>query len=285
MKNYLFSIFAAIALISCTNAPLELAVMSFNIRLDTPTDSLNAWPYRKDVAAEAIRLQDADIVGTQEVLYHQLTDLKERLPEYDHLGVGRSDGKEGGEFSAILYKKDRFKVVESGTFWLSETPETPGSKGWDAACERVATWGIFEDLKLHRRFLAMNTHLDHVGREARSNGVDLILSRIAELRQDLPVVLTGDFNIRPDNPAIARVIDASKPDHLVHTRDVAPIRSGFEGTFHAYGRIPVERRSTIDYIFVSEDAETMSYSVLDEKAANGVYLSDHAPVVAKIRVI
>jgi endonuclease/exonuclease/phosphatase family metal-dependent hydrolase len=283
MKNLFYLLASILLLASCKSAQLELNVMTFNIRLDTSSDSLNAWMYRKDVAARIIKNQDADIVGTQEVLINQLNDLKSRLPEYNSLGVGRADGKEKGEFSAILYKKDRFKVIDSGTFWLSETPEVPGVKGWDAACERIATWGILEDIKSGKQFFAMNTHLDHIGKIARSEGVNLILDRIGKLNKGLSVILTGDFNIRPDNPAIERVIDKSNPNHLVHTKDVAETKSGLQGTFHGYGKIPEERRSFIDYIFVGESTKVLSHNVIPEEL-DGVYISDHAPVAAKIRL-
>ena len=121
-------------------APEPVNVMSFNIRYDNPEDSLDNWQYRKDRAANAIRFYDVDILGTQEVLHNQLEDLKQRLPEYGVIGVGREDGKEKGEYSALWYKKDRFNLLDSGYFWLSETPEVAGSKGWDGACERIASW-------------------------------------------------------------------------------------------------------------------------------------------------
>jgi endonuclease/exonuclease/phosphatase family metal-dependent hydrolase len=283
MKNLLYLFATILLLSSCKSTQLELNVMTFNIRLDTSSDSLNGWMYRKDVAARIIKNQDADIVGTQEVFINQLNDLKSRLPEYGSLGVARTDGKEKGEFSAILYKKDRFKVIDSGTFWLSETPEVPGVKGWDAACERIATWGILEDIKSGKQFFAMNTHLDHIGKIAQSEGVNLILDRIGKLNKGLSVILTGDFNIRPDNPAIGRVIDKSNPNHLVHTKEVAETQSGLQGTYHAYGRIPEERRSFIDYIFVNESTKVFSHNVIPEKL-DEVYISDHAPVVAKIRL-
>jgi endonuclease/exonuclease/phosphatase family metal-dependent hydrolase len=283
MKNLFYLLASILLLASCKSAQLELNVMTFNIRLDTSSDSLNAWMYRKDVAARIIKNQDADIVGAQEGLINQLNDLKSRLPEYNSLGVGRTDGKEKGEFSAILYKKGRFKVIDSGTFWLSETPEVPGMKAWDAACERIATWGILEDIKSGKQFFAMNTHLDHIGKIAQSESVNLILDRIGKLNKGLSVILTGDFNIRPDNPAIERVIDKSNPNHLVHTKDVAETKSGLQGTFQAYGHIPEERRPFIDYIFVGESTKVLSHNVIPEKL-DDVYISDHAPVAAKIRL-
>ena len=132
-------------------------VMSFNIRYDNPEDSLDNWKFRKDRAAKAIRFYNVDILGTQEVLHNQLEDFKQRLPEYDVIGVGREDGKEKGEYSALWYKKDRFTLIDSGYFWLSETPEVAGSKGWDGACERIASWAKLKDKVTGKEVFALNT--------------------------------------------------------------------------------------------------------------------------------
>ena len=145
------------------SAPEPVNVMSFNIRYDNPEDSLDNWRYRKDRVANAIHFYDVDILGTQEVLHNQSEDLKLRLPEYGVVGVGREDGKEKGEYSALWYKKDRFNVLDSGYFWLSETPEVAGSKGWDGACERIASWVKLQDKVSDKEYFALNTHLDHVG--------------------------------------------------------------------------------------------------------------------------
>ena len=162
------------------SAPEPVNVMSFNIRYDNPEDSLDNWRYRKDRVANAIHFYDVDILGTQEVLHNQLEDLKLRLPEYGVVGVGREDGKEKGEYSALWYKKDRFNVLDSGYFWLSETPEVAGSKGWDGACERIASWVKLQDKVSDKEYFALNTHLDHVGGMARREGISLMLDRVNE---------------------------------------------------------------------------------------------------------
>ena len=158
-----------------TDEPVN--VMTFNVRYDNPDDSLNNWNYRKDRVANAIRFYDADIVGTQEVLHNQMEDLRQRLPGYESIGVGREDGKEAGEYSALWYRADRFTAKESGWFWLSETPEVAGSKGWDGACERIATWAKLQDKLTGKELFVMNTHLDHVGVAARREGVKLVSSK------------------------------------------------------------------------------------------------------------
>lgn len=283
MKKLFYFLAAVLLLTSCNSKPIDLNVMSFNIRYDNPEDSLDNWQYRKDIAAQTIKNQNADIVGAQEVLVNQLNDLKSRLPEYNAIGVGRIDGVDKGEYSAILYKKDRFNEIESGNFWLSETPEVVGSLGWDGACERIATWAILEDTSSKKQFFFINTHLDHVGKVARQEGVTLLLDRATTLSKGLPIIMTGDFNATPDSDVIKHVTDVSNPEHLIHTKDIAVEKSGTEWTFHGFGKVPMERREFIDYVFVSKDIKVLKHSVLPEKSDNK-FISDHSVVVAQIEI-
>lgn len=262
-------------------APQPVNVMSFNIRYDNPEDSLDNWKYRKDRAANAIRFYDVDILGTQEVLHNQLVDLQQRLPEYDVIGVGREDGKEKGEYSALWYKKDRFTLLDSGYFWLSETPEVPGSKGWDGACERIASWAKLKDKTSGKEYFALNTHLDHVGVVARREGVTLILDKVNELSNGLPVIVTGDFNSEPESDVIKHVTDATNPEHLTDSRSVSPLVYGPAWSFHDFGKIPYARRPLIDYVFVRNGLEVLRYGVLAE-TENEAFLSDHAPVLVSL---
>ena len=257
-------------------------VMSFNVRYDNPGDSLNNWRFRRDRVANAIRFYDAEIVGTQEVLHGQLVDLQQRLPEYGVVGVGREDGKEKGEYSALWYKKDRFEVLDSGNFWLSETPEVPGSKGWDGACERIAAWARLKDKETGKVILALNTHLDHVGEVARREGVALVLDRIHEWGKGVQVIVTGDFNAGPESEVIRQVTDANHPNHLTDARTVSPIVYGPDWTFHDFGRWPMEKRERIDYVFLGEGWKVTRYGVLAE-LENEAYLSDHAPVLVTVQ--
>lgn len=263
----------------CSHSPADLKVMSFNVRYDNPADKENNWKFRVDRVANAIMFYDADIVGTQEVLYNQLTDLKERVKGYRVLGVGREDGKRQGEYAALWYKSERFELVDSGNFWLSQTPDVAGSLGWDGACVRIATWAMLRDRRSGRELLAMNTHLDHVGVEARREGVALILDRIGRMRGDLPVVLTGDFNSTPDSDVVARITGDSVPNHLIDTREVSPLVYGPAWSYHEWGSLPEGKRTLIDYVFIGGPLTVKSYGVLSE-TDNGRWLSDHCPVIA-----
>ena len=258
-------------------------VMTFNIRYDNPEDSLNNWSYRKENAANAISFYDVDILGTQEVLHNQLTDLKSLLPGYEALGVGRKDGKEKGEYSALWFKKNRFSLVKSGYFWLSQTPEVAGSLGWDGACERIATWAILKDKRTNKSLFVLNTHFDHIGKVARSESVKLILDRINKISGGLPVVVTGDFNAEPSSSVVKSLTDLNDTKHLTNSRNVSPLIYGPAWSFHDFGKIPFEERVLIDYIFVRNGVTVLKYGVLAE-TKDSTFLSDHAPVLIRIAI-
>lgn len=256
----------------------ELNVMSFNMRYDNPEDGENNWQYRRERVARVIAANDVDLFGAQELLVGQLNDLKGLLPGYAEVGVGREDGAEAGEFNPVFYRTDRFELLDWGTFWLSETPEVAGSKGWDGACERLATWTVLRD-RDGRELFFINTHLDHMGEVARREGVSLLLGRIDSLSGGRPVVLTGDFNATPDSEVIAHVLADGR---LRHTRDVADVREGASWSFADYGSIPEADRQLIDYVFVNDGLDVPMYRVLPD-TLDGGYLSDHAPVLVKLQ--
>lgn len=286
MKNTIYVLLALIAstlFCACGEKEIKVNVMSFNIRMDNPEDSLNNWKYRKDVAAQIIKDQNIDIVGTQEVLHNQLQDLLERLPDYNYVGVGREDGKQKGEYAALFYKKERFEEEESGTFWLSETPDVAGSKGWDGACERVASWAVLKDKETGKKIFAINTHLDHVGETARQKGVTLLIDRAKQLSNGLPVIITGDFNAERESGVIKHALDPNNSMQLFDSYAIASTTDNAKWTFHDFGKLPEEERPYIDYIFVNKSVIVDEYKVMDEKL-NDIYLSDHCPIVAKLTI-
>ncbi|MBQ2334563.1 MAG: endonuclease/exonuclease/phosphatase family protein, partial [Prevotella sp.] len=174
----------------------DLYVGTYNIRYKNKDDSIkgNVWTKRCQVMCDQINFESPDVLGMQEVLVGQLHDFQRLLDNYSSIGVGRDDGKEAGEYAAIFYKNDRVKLLDSGNFWLNETPDVP-KLGWDAACIRICTWGKFKDLRTKKKFYFFNLHMDHVGVVARREAAKLVVSRIKEMAQDAPVVLTGDFNV------------------------------------------------------------------------------------------
>lgn len=259
----------------------KMNVMSYNIRMDNPGDGENQWKFRKDLAANVIKFYAVDLFGAQEVLHHQLTDLLDRLPEYSYIGVGREDGKTKGEYSPIFYKKDRFVVVKNGDFWLAEDRYAVGKKGWDAACERVASWAIFRDKETGKEFFFLNTHLDHMGKVARHEGAALVLAEATKLSGNLPVIVTGDFNAIPSDDPIQVLTNPGDSRHLTHTRALAGLRYGPEWTFHDFGRIPLNERDWIDYIFVKGNIKVLSHGVLTE-TLNQLYPSDHCPIISTL---
>ncbi|HEX6890904.1 MAG TPA: endonuclease/exonuclease/phosphatase family protein [Chryseolinea sp.] len=273
MKSVIkFSLLFSSLLISATVATAQqVKVMTYNIRLDTPVDSINQWPKRTQKVVDLIRKYDPDILGVQEAIHHQLMDLVKNLPQYDYVGVGRDDGKTKGEYSAILYKKNKFSVLQQGTFWLSETPDVPGSKSWDAAITRVASWAKLRDNKTKKDFLSINTHFDHIGKEARRNSADLLKKKANELGKTLPVIITGDFNCTRSDPPYSTIMD---PQGIKLTD---PLPGEPVGTFCGFKVNGIECRA-IDYLFCTEHWTASDYNVITDNDGK-YYPSDHLPVM------
>ena len=252
-----------------------LRVASFNLRLDTPNDGDDAWPNRKEMVKGLIRFHGLDIIGTQEGFKHQLDDILE-LGNYAYVGAGRDDGKDAGEHSAILYRKDRFKLLDKGNFWFSETPEKP-SKGWDATCcNRICSWGKFKDNESGAVFFVFNSHYDHQGREARRNSSLMLLERIEQIAGDHPVFATGDFNAVPEDEPIQTLYESGKlNDAYLVTREPP---YGTTGTFSAF-RLDAPMTNRIDYVWVTPGITVKRYGVLNDMQY-GHFPSDHFPVVA-----
>jgi len=271
--------------------------MSFNVLLDWRKEGPHTWANRRNSVASMIRFHHVDIAGLQEPLRNQVDDLSSLLPEYAWLGIGREDGKAEGEYAAIFYRKERFEVLKSGTFWLSETPDVPGSFGWDAACVRITTWAKFKDKRTGKEFFHFNTHFDHVGMAAQAESAHLLLKRIKDVAGDLPVVVTGDFNCIEDSEAYKILTGAasdSKKDETDHLIDAfyASLHGnhGAVVSFHGFDEDIQKAKEEglddfegvrIDYIFVKNGIKVLQHGILDEKF-NGRYPSDHSPVVSDI---
>ncbi len=255
--------------------------MTFNIRYDEPQDKENAWPNRKELVASMIRFHHADLVGVQEALASQLRDLEKLLPEYSWVGVGRTDGKAAGEFSAILYRRSRFKQLESSTFWLSETPEV-SSKGWDAALPRIVTWIKLRDLQTGKIFYHFNTHFDHRGVRARYESARLLLDRTAQISKDLPAVVTGDFNFTESSDGY-KLLTAKNSEKNSILRDARYVSEhdhhGPTSTFNEFKALIPDRK--IDYVFVKGNIRVLQHGVLSD-TWDGRFASDHFPVLAEI---
>lgn len=284
MKRILLCLMVALFATGCLfakNNDEKMNVMSYNIRYDNLGDKDNQWKFRRDFAADLVKFHEADVFGAQEVLNNQLNDLLDRLPEYAYVGVGREDGKTKGEYAPIFYRKDRFSVEKSGNFWLAEDINAVGKKGWDAACERVATWAILKDKNTGKKFFFLNTHLDHMGKVARHEGASLVLEQAKKLSENLPIIVTGDFNAVPSDEPIQVLTNPSDPRHLTHSRTIAGFTYGPKWTFHDFGKIPYDKREWIDYIFVKGNIKVLRHGVLTE-TLNNLFPSDHCPVISTL---
>lgn len=263
----------------------QFRVMTYNIRYagDEKIDAVNAWSIRKILVANMIDFNHANIVGVQEALLNQLNDLSTLLDGYSWFGVGRDDGINKGEFSAILFKVDRFKVIEQSTFWLSDTPDIP-SKGWDAAFPRVVTWGKFKDKYTQKEFYVFNTHYDHLGEAARINSSKLLKKRISEIVGNLPALVMGDFNTQDSTAAYEIISDKDGNEPILYDAQFISKTEhhGSHVTFNDFGR-SIEPGNKIDFIFVTKDVEVLQHGVIDE-VVDGRYPSDHMPVIAEVRI-
>lgn len=247
-----------------------LKVMSYNIRLGEANDGTNSWALRYSATAEMILDQAPDVFGLQEAMPYQVLFIDENFKNYDNVGVGREDGKKKGEHMSIFWNKKTVSMLKWGTFWLSETPDKP-SKGWDAECFRTATWALMKDKKSGRKFYFVNTHLDHVGKEARRNGLKLIVDKIAQINSDgYPVVLAGDFNMKPEDPALSDLDSV-----MSCTRKIAA-KTDNHDTFNGWGR----GNGIIDYIYCSGFGSCSEYQTVTKRYEDRKFISDHYPVFA-----
>jgi endonuclease/exonuclease/phosphatase family metal-dependent hydrolase len=257
---------------------MGIRVMTFNVRLDTARDGEDRWELRRDFVVSVIRDGGADILGTQEPLPHQVAYLEKELPEYQRLGVGRDDGKEKGEFSALFLRKARFVVKDSGTFWLSETPTIAGSKGWGASYPRIATWARVTDKGAGRELMVVNAHLDHKSREAQLQGARLIRDWLREKAAGMPVIFTGDLNTKPDSPAVQAVVEGDSRVTLVDAFHTLHPEEGETSISDFNGRTTGPR---IDYVFCTAHFLVREARIV-RTSREGRYPSDHYPVSVEL---
>ncbi|UJH90084.1 endonuclease/exonuclease/phosphatase family protein [Antarcticibacterium sp. 1MA-6-2] len=281
MKKLGFLLILLMSITAHSQCKEDLVVMSYNIRWNSPDDGINSWDNRKDWVTSSIVFFGADLVGAQEVTITQLKDMEKLLPKFGHVGVGR-DGGQKGEFSPIFYVKERFELLENNTFWLSDTPEIVGSKGWDAALPRIVTWAKFRDKAKGITFYFFNSHFDHRGETARKNSAKVLTTRISEIAGEEPVILTGDFNTPPDsepyvilNKTLDDVFEALNSDQIYSP--------GY--TFNSWDIEAKGDRYRIDYIFYAGNKlSPRKYHVLDGQRGKR-FISDHFPVIVTFEYI
>ncbi len=258
------------------NAHLVLEIGTFNVRCDFPGDREQKWEYRCERFLNLLHSWHPDVLGLQEPLKHQRDQISQSLTEYASVGVGRDDGQESGEFCPIFYRKERFDLINSGTFWFSGTPAVPGICDWGSRHRRICTWAELSERASGRSFTIYNLHIDHESQLAREKSVELLLTRIGERGNHDPVIVTGDFNAEPENPALALFLDSPVPTSALMSAAAAKAEVG---TFHGFtGQVA---GGPIDHIFVSPE-----WRVVDAKVLPGdglrPYPSDHLPVSATL---
>lgn len=255
-----------------------LKVMSYNIRCGycEAEGTPQYWPERKFLLAHVIQTQQPDLIGLQEAELFQVADLIAMLPQYQWFGEGRDDGKTKGESTAVLYRKDKLKLLSAKTWWLSATPQQV-SRGWDAHLNRTVTQTQFQEMKSGQSFYFFNTHFDHQGQQAQLQSALLIKRVVEQLPPDSKVLLTGDLNVQPESPPYLVLSQTMQDSALVAKAQ----QSKGIGTFNGFGRDPANPNPTIDYIFVSKNLMVQSYQV-DHRRYNDLYPSDHEAVVVVI---
>ncbi len=268
----LFIFLICILTITATGQPINVA--TYNLRLNIASDGENAWPHRKEMVKQLIRFHEFDIFGTQEGFIGQLEYL-DKMEEFSFVGVGRDDGKQAGEHSAIFYRISRFTLIDNGDFWLSETPEKP-SYGWDAKYRRICSWAKFNDQKTGKYFFFFCVHFDHEATKARIESGKLMAQKIFEIAGESPVICVGDFNSTPDTEQIRKMKSILNDSYeITQSPPYGPV-----GTFNHFN-IDSPQTDRIDYIFVNTDFDVLKYGVLTDNIYQH-YPSDHFPVVAKV---
>lgn len=280
MKKLIFVFTVLLSLVTFANAPNcnsveePLKFLSFNIQIQTSVVEVGPWKIRKQLIADLIRQHEYHVIGMQEVLFPMLKDLSKLLPEYGSISVGRENGRQAGEHATIFYRKDRLELLQSETFWLSPTPQVPGSKGWDASAPRIVTWALFWDRMKNQRFYFFNTHFDHWGKKARLKSANLLASESLRLGQDLPRVILGDLNATADTPEYQTLLKASG---LQDAMTIGP-HQGPDWTYSFFGF----RKVKLDYILVPSEAKICEHSILPEDPGASHSRSDHLPISVRL---
>ncbi len=271
---------AALLLATLAGAAEPIRIMSFNVRTSNAQDGENSWPQRKDFFFETIEKFLPTLIGFQEVREDQHDAIIARMPGYAFSGVARDDGKRKGEWALIGYREDRFTVVRQGDFWLSEQPDVPGSKSWDAALTRICSWVRLRDTSTGRELVYANTHFDHKGVVARREASRVLSEQLATIAAGVPAILTGDLNINEDNPAYAVLVRPTVPGAIRWIdsyREVHPTRAPDEASFNGFkGTV---KGSRIDFIFHTVHFKATA-SGIDRSSRGGRFPSDHYPVTA-----
>lgn len=281
MKNLLLFGLVYLAFAQHTTAQ-GLNLMTFNIRYATPQDGDNQWLLRKENLCSMLRYYEADVCGMQEALIGQIRDVQSILPEYNYVGKGRDDGQEGGEFSPIFYRKDKVLLLETQTFWLSQTPDAP-SKGWDASFNRVVTWAKFRTTGRPKRvFYVFNTHFDHRGEVARRESAKLLLRQVMAIAGNAPAIIMGDFNAKPSDEPIRILLDPANPEHLNDTRLLSQTpHFGPQGTFNGF-QAQEQDKEPIDHIFLKNSPFAVLRHATLSHTWGGRFVSDHHAVLTTL---
>lgn len=255
-------------------------VMTFNIRLDISVDGENQWGKRTDLVSNLFATKKPDFIGMQEVVRNQLLDMEAFSTDYSWIGVGRDDGNKKGEYSPIFYNQIKFEMLQTNTFWLAKNPEIP-SKDWDAAFNRVCTWGKFKRKSDGKLFYVFNTHFDHMGIKARVESAKLIRKKIIEITGNNPTIITGDFNTTPDSDVYKTMTQKNKNLTLVDTKSISKSKpTGIDFTFNGFDP-NIKEKQTIDFIFVRKGTTVLSHETIGDRP-NGRFISDHYPVMCEI---
>ncbi|MFA7421627.1 MAG: endonuclease/exonuclease/phosphatase family protein [Melioribacteraceae bacterium] len=269
-----FSVFFLASGISAQTKPTgDLKVMTFNIRYGTANDGENSWQFRREIVFETIKKFGPEILGLQEALFFQIDEILKQFPNMALIGVGRDDGKQAGEYSCILYDKNRFSVDTTETFWFSETPTVPGSKNWGNNITRICTWAKFTDSVSKKKFYFYNVHLDHESQPSREKSTELLLTKMNMQSEKLPEILTGDFNCGDTNPAIRTITNGGLDDsyRVLHKK------SADEGSFNEFKGVTSGEK--IDFIFISKHLKVKHAEIVRD-SYSGKFPSDHFPVTA-----